>query len=272
MQDYPLHLRLIADIHIGEDRGDRAASKGLPLIEEFVNATNDDKPEAVIDLGDRVMQTSYEEDRKNLNRLTHVFNKLSVPKYHVLGNHDMLNLSARHNQTALHLPKDISHTVDVGSYTLVLWSPSVEITREGTSLPFQDIQWLEQTLMRTDRPCLIFTHVPLDDDAIYNPKNRHEERMPYFANYPQNPFVRKIIEQSGNVVACFAGHRHVHRHNEINGVHYITVDCFSRRFKGDPNVPIGAYADLRIDEKGNISYELQGKEPQRVNFEKRPFL
>jgi Icc protein len=272
VQDYPLHLRLIADIHIGEDRSDRASSKGLPLIKEFVSATNKDQPQALIDLGDRVMQTNYEEDRKNLNRLTHYFNQLTVPRYHVLGNHDMLHLNHRINQTALNLPKERSHTIDVGSYTLVMWNASVDITREGASLPYEDVKWLEQTLMMTDRPCLIFTHIPLDDDALHDPRNRHEAQMPYFATYPQNPFVRKIIEQSGNVVACFAGHRHVHRHNEINGVHYVTVDCFSRRSKENPDEPIAAYADLKIDENGKVSYELQGKEPQRLSFQKRPFL
>lgn len=272
-KDYPLFLRIISDIHIGEDRGDRASSKGLPVAKEFIKQTNLDKPDAVIDLGDRVMQTSLEEDERNLHAISALFNKLSVPRYHAIGNHDEKYLTRAHNKEALGLPSENSFTVSIGSYTLVMWNPNVQITsREGCSLPREDIFWLEETLASSDRPCLIFTHVPLDDDAIYDPKNNQEYVNPYFAHYPQNPMVRRVMEEAGNVVACFAGHRHVHRHNEINGIHYITVDCFSRRWKTNPKQPIGAYADLKIDSQGRISYELKGKEPLNTHFQKRPFL
>lgn len=271
-KDHPLFLRLVADIHIGEDRGDRAASKALPLMAEFIDKANADKPDAVIDLGDRVMQTSLKEDSKNLQSLSAEFNRLAVPHYHSIGNHDNLYMSRAQNKEALDLPHQDSYTTDIGSYTLIMWNPNVKITREGCHLPHDDITWLRDTLAMCDRPCLVFSHVPLDDDALYNPKNHNEYLQPYFAHYPQNTLVRRILEESGNVVACFAGHRHVHRHNEINDIHYITVDCFSRRHKQDRDEPIGAYADLRIDESGEVTYELHGKEPLKTNFQKRPFM
>jgi predicted phosphodiesterase len=269
MKDHPLFLRIISDIHIGEDRGDRAASKGMPIVEKIVEQTNKDKPDAFVDLGDRVMQTSFEEDGKNLTTLSKIFNKLSVPRLHSIGNHDECFMTRNHNRRALDLPKDKSYTQSIGSYTLVMWNPNVKIDREGCSLSYEDARWLEETLAMSDKPCIVFTHVPLDDDAIYNPKNNAEHLKPYFAHYPQNPFVRRIMEEAGNVVACFAGHRHVHRHNETNGIHYITVDCFSRRQKDNPSEPIGAYADLKIDENGQVSYELHGAEPLKTGFQKR---
>jgi hypothetical protein len=273
MKDHPLFLRIVSDIHVGEDRGDRAASKGLPLVSQIIEKTNADKPDAFIDLGDRVMQTSVKEDTQNLNTLSALFNKLSVPRYHTIGNHDEKFLTRAHNKEVLDLPCEDSFTVSIGSYTLVMWNPNVQISsREGCNLPHDDIKWLEETLAMSDKPCIIFTHVPLDDDAIYNPKNNAEHLKPYFAHYPQNPFVRRIMEEAGNVIACFAGHRHVHRHNEINGIQYITVDCFSRRQTQNPDEPIGAYADLKIDENGNVTYELKGVEPVKATFQKRPFI
>lgn len=272
MKNHPLFLRIITDIHVGEDRGDRVASKAIGLLEEFVKTTNKDRPEAVVDMGDRVMQTSPEEDQKNLKKISTVFNKLSVPHHHVHGNHDLLHLRLRSNQRYLGLNSSRSYSADVGTYHLIFWNPSLEITKEGVSASREHIDWLETTLMETDRPVLLFTHVPLDDAALLHPKNKHEQRLPYFAHYPQNPFIRKILEESGKVVACFAGHRHLNRHYEINGISYLTLDSFVKRTAADETVPSGAYADLRIDEEGNVSYEVKGKEPVSFSFKKNPSI
>ncbi len=272
MQDHPLFLRLITDIHVGEDRNDRIGTQAIQLMREFVAKANEDRPQAVIDMGDRVMQTSPSEDAKNLKKLSDEFNKLAVPHYHVHGNHDVLHLTRSVNQELLDMGADRSTSKDVGSYHLVFWNPGLEITQDGLTANRDDIAWLENTLLTTDRPCLVFTHVPLDNEAIENPKNRHERRLPYFANYPQNPFIRKIMEQSGKVVACFSGHRHLNTHAQINGIHYITLDSFVKRTKDNPNVPSGAYADLTIDREGNITFQVQGLEPVTRKFTKNPYI
>lgn len=272
MQDYALFLRLVTDIHVGEDRNDRIGTKAIELMREFVDKTNTDKPDAVVDMGDRVMQTDAHEDLKNLTDLSAQFNRLAVPHYHVHGNHDVLHLTRSVNQELLDMGAERSNTVDIGSYRLILWNPGLEITQDGLTAKRDDIAWLEDALMTTDRPCLVFTHVPLDDEALKNPKNRHERRLPYFANYPQNPFIRKIMEDSGKVVACFSGHRHLNNHNEINGIHYITLDSLVKRTASNPNKPSGAYADLKIDRAGNVTYTVHGREPVTRHFRKNPYI
>ena len=57
-----LRLAIVADIHHGEDHYTKKGSAALPLMGEFARFVRDARPDAVIDLGDRISDVSRDTD------------------------------------------------------------------------------------------------------------------------------------------------------------------------------------------------------------------
>jgi hypothetical protein len=68
-----------------------------------------------------------------------------------------------------------------------------------------------------------------------------------------------VIERSGKVIACVAGHTHWNARNTIDGVHYITIHSLTESFTTHP-YPTGAFGMLAIDEY--LTVEVVGRDPR----------
>lgn len=58
----PTRLAIVADIHHSADSLTKKGSAALPLLRDFVRFVADTKPDAVIDLGDRISDVDRETD------------------------------------------------------------------------------------------------------------------------------------------------------------------------------------------------------------------
>ncbi|MCA9417497.1 MAG: metallophosphoesterase, partial [Candidatus Omnitrophica bacterium] len=78
-----------------------------------------------------------------------------------------------------------------------------------TEIPPAEQEWLEEDLSKTNLPTIAFTHQRVDVSNSFGIKSGSE--------------VRKILEDSGKVLAVFQGHNHINEHKEIGDIHYVTL-------------------------------------------------
>ena len=77
------------------------------------------------------------------------------------------------------------------------------------NIPAAEVDWLRADLKATSKKTVVFAHQRLDVSSVYGVKNA--------------PVVRKLLEDSGQVLAVFQGHSHENDHKEIGGIHYCTM-------------------------------------------------
>lgn len=251
-----LRFAVVTDIHYGFDRGNKKGSRAPALIDRFVKAANSNRVDFAVDMGDRVTYANPEQDRHYLIKLKDQFNKLAMPKYSVHGNHDLSNLTRQNNEDILGVPGG-SYSKDINGYHVIFWNPNVRITGEqGLFITPDEMSWLRDTLTETDRKCVLFCHIPLDNYPTDNVRAAEYDKRPFLSYYPQGPEIREILEESGKVLLCMSGHRHRNRHREINGIHYITHQSLVQRYH-DTERPHAAYSLVKIN-KGRIRIEGRG--------------
>lgn len=264
-----LRLVVVTDIHYGFDVGNKLGSKAPRLMEQFANAVNKYNPDCVVDMGDRISCRNRETDMGYLRQIKKHFNEIASPVHHMIGNHDARFMSREDNEKITGSP-GTSYSHDYQGYHLVFWNPNVSIGQnEGLKLSDEDLQWLRDDLARADKPVILFSHVPLDND----PQDYEEERREYSGiagrfYYAQGADVRKILEESGKVIMAMAGHRHCKRHREINGIHYITQQSMTSAYNGTKR-PMGTHAFVEIED-GKINIALKGRDKSRFDLTAKP--
>ena len=226
---------IITDTHHATkaDTATRKYSASLAKMEIFITTMNQEKPAFVIEMGDFVDTITEGTDPvQNLEEIEKLFSSFG-PHYHVLGNHEFddltrdifLNsientgipqgqtwyswdkggvhfvvLDADYSPTSPHRPYDMNTPEDS------FW------TWKDTFVPPQELEWLKKDLAATSLPSVVFTHQTLDrlDEQDHNIKNASE--------------VRKILEDSGKVLAVLSGHDHAGGYANIKGIHYIVMN------------------------------------------------
>ena len=148
------------------------------------------------------------------------------PIYHVLGNHDMDNISKKDFLDNISNPGeangksyysfkkkgvkfivlDANYNADQGDYD------SGNFNWEVALIPDHEIKWLAEELKEGDEPIIIFCHQLLDNKSdIYKGvfvKNADE--------------VNQLLIASKRVLAVFQGHHHLGNYAIQNNIHYYT--------------------------------------------------
>ena len=225
---------VVTDIHYGFDLGNKKGSQAPRLLENFFKRANRIGVDFTVDLGDRVIyqgrdtnlvstrEAGLAQDISYLTKVKEHFNKAAAPHYSVNGNHDHGHMSANDNARILGLP-DTSYSRDIKGIHFVFWNPNTRVIDGGREMHAfaENIEWLKNDLAQTDKPSVIFCHIPFDDlnDKPYVDKD-HPEKWIFPSYYAESKDIRKILEDSGKVIQCHFGHLHRNRHREINGIHY----------------------------------------------------
>lgn len=252
-----LKIALIADIHHGVDMGTKLGSAALTLLQPFVDWVNAIQPDLVVELGDRINDVDKDADLRFTRDVAYAFTAVQRPCVHILGNHDNYQLS-REESEAVMQTTFASHSRDVQGYHLVFWNSAVHLFEDGGfRLVPDDLVWLEADLAATALPTIIFSHLPLDNGSMIG-NFYFEKAVPRGAHYAEGAAARDVIERSGKVIACLAGHTHWNARNTIDGVHYITIHSLTESFTTHP-YPTGAFGILAIDEY--LTVEVFGRDP-----------
>ena len=252
----PLVLAIVTDMHHGVDHKTKMGSAALPLLREFGKFVAELKPGCIVDMGDRISDKDHDADVLLMQEVATAINDVPGEWHHLLGNHDLAELTAAENESALGRSCAL-HSIDLNGYHLVFWNTQPRIDRViGFTITHADLDWLQADLAASDLPTIIFSHVPLDNGSMKG--NYYFETLdPHFAAYPevQGAAIRSVIEASGKVILCLNGHTHWNAYHCIDGVHYVTIPSLTERFTSWPE-PDGAYAKVEIGE--HIGIEIHG--------------
>ncbi len=251
-----IKLSLVTDIHHGPDHGTKIGTASLELVEEFCTFSTQWSADMVVDLGDRISDIDRQTDTQHLQEIADTFKRLDLPRGHILGNHDLENLNPKKNAQALGVDM-ASRVVMLNGYHLIFWQASTkDFWPDGLNLPSCDLEWLETILSAAQGPCIIFTHLPLDSGSMTG--NYYFDANPKYASYPEVTSARQIIEKSGRVILCVAGHVHWNSVNQVNGIPYLALHSLSDCCTTSP-YPSGAWATLEIGD--TIEWRVHGRDP-----------
>ncbi len=217
-----VRIGLMTDLHYA----DKAPTKtrfyreALGKLDEAVGFMNQEKPDAVIELGDFIDQAaSVDEETAWLVTMEQHYSRLTSPRHYVLGNHCVGTLTkaefASHTGLA---PEGFSSFEKNGVRFILLDACFREDGTpygrgnahwKDTFVPAHEIAWLKDELSRADGPVVILAHQRLDLETAHAVKNAAE--------------VRTVLEQSKKVLAVFQGHSHKNDLQEIHGIPYCTL-------------------------------------------------
>jgi alkaline phosphatase len=219
---------LITDLHYArkEKAGNRYYEHSLDKLREAMKVFNEQKPDFIIELGDfKDMGSDRAQTLAFLDEIETEYRMFAGPVYHVLGNHDMDNISK---------PDFLEHTENDGktkgenyySFSrkgikfIVL---DANYNEDGSDydcgnfdwtkafIPKFQLSWLSEEL-ETRLPVVVFLHQLLD-----------LTQKQYGTCVGNAEEVIEILEKSGKVLAVFQGHHHSGSYNFSNGIHYFTM-------------------------------------------------
>lgn len=269
-----MKIAIITDIHHGPQSHTKDANwNGLPFVRQFIDRAIQEKADLVLDLGDHISDTTHENDYRCATELADIFRTFPGKRVHILGNHDVNNLSIADNE-AIFGQSMQSSAHDLGAFRLIAWQPDVKIRMGiGFSEAEPHLEWLVETLNADDRPAIIATHVPLSGHSQIG--NYYFERNAHYSSYPDHAVVRRAVEATGRAALWLSGHVHWNTVTNVGNVQHITIQSLSERFTTMPMTAC-AYADLDIND-GQFTFDVFGNDPfhARLPFRKsgdRPWV
>ena len=239
---------LIADIQYADKdtRGARHYRESLGKLKECVEELNQQKLVFTIQLGDLIDgNDTPEKTLSELDSVLEVYSTLSMPQYHVVGNHCLTaGKEALHERLGLStFYYDFTVPEAPGWRFIVLDGNDAGY---GVLGPDQ-LEWLRSKLTEAGdnkEKLILFNHFALLEGAARN----HRMKDP-------DPIL-KLINESDCVAAYFAGHDHSGGYVFEDGIHHITI-------KGMVEAPaLNAYAIITVSPT-KLNEMGFGKEPSR---------
>lgn len=256
-------IAFVGDVHHGPPTATKRGELALELLDGAVRAIESEKPDLVLDMGDRINDIDPQTDRRLLREVSEVFSGISAPRVHLLGNHDMCFMDRAANEEALGTSAS-NHVRDLGVWRLVVFQPTVEIRRPGGFAPIErrDIDWLRETLASSEQPAMIVSHVPVSGHTMAT--NYYFDGRAEFSTYPNRDEILHVLDETVAPVAWLSGHVHWNTFVRIAGVPHLTVQSLSESFTTGGE-PAGAWGTLTLSEAG-IDLSLRGLDPFDVKL------
>jgi Icc protein len=221
----------------------------------------------LLDLGDRIDDFDHETDVALAKELAPAFKRFPREVVHILGNHDVVNLSKEENEEIYDCSFD-SRVVDLGAFRLIAWQPDVHFDYPKGCFPPTSghLGWLVQALLQDDRPAIIASHVSLAGRAQTG--NFYHHFQPTYSTHPDHEAVRNAVEKTGRAAIWLAGHSHWNTWTNIANIHHFTIQSHTERYTTYPKTA-ASYAELVIED-GQFTLEVHGNDPYytRLPFRK----
>ncbi len=249
-----------------ENTGIRKYGMSDRKLRDCVNHFNTMNLDFVIHLGDFI-----DKDFKNFDVVIPIYNQLTIPKYHVLGNHDFsvednkkemvykkLGMPSKYYDFAINGWRfvvldgnDISfhaYPGNTGKYKMAdeyYKLLRIKSPKWNGAVGEKQISWLETVLKKATKngeKVALFCHFPVYPENIHNLWNAQE--------------IITLIEHYPNVKVYINGHNHAGNYGIQNGVHYLT-------FKGMVDTEKSSYAVLKVSEN-KIEVSGYGREINKL--------
>lgn len=233
-------MGLLTDVHYADiaTQGQRHYRDSLNKMRAAVARFNEEKLPACIHLGDLIdAAKDVTGELGHLKTIDAEFAKFKGDRHYVLGNHCIWTLTKQEFADTTGAPAK-HYSFDHGGFHFVLLDACYR--KDGkpyarknfqwtdTDIPKEQQEWLQADLAKTDKKTLVFVHQRLDakgESAIHSAAD-----------------VRKLLEESGKVLAVFMGHTHQNAYQELNGIHY----CVLRAMIEGPGEKNNSYSILEL--------------------------
>jgi len=216
-----VRIGLITDMHYADKApaGSRYYRETLGKLSEAAKQFEKDKPEFVVELGDLIdAADSVEVEKGYLKRINKDFAALPGEKHCVVGNHCVYTLTKEEFLDGVGQRKSY-YSFDAGGFHFVVLdscfrSDGKPYGRKNfkwtdPNIPAAETEWLKADLKTATGQTVVFAHQRLDVSNHYGVKNAGT--------------VRKVLEESGNVLAVLQGHSHQNEYKQIAGIHYCVL-------------------------------------------------
>ena len=219
--DPAVRFAMITDLHYADKdtAGTRHYRETIAKLAQAAKQFQAEKPDFLVALGDLIdAAEEVQTELGYLKRISQELDKIKLPKHYVLGNHCVDTLTKKEFLAGVGQAKSY-YSFDKGGIHFVVLdacfrSDGVPYQRKNfewtdPNIEKREVEWLKQDLASTDKKTVVFVHQRLDVEGAYGIKNADG--------------VRKVLEDSGKVLAVFQGHSHENEHQLIGDIHYCTL-------------------------------------------------
>jgi predicted MPP superfamily phosphohydrolase len=219
-----------------------------------------------IHLGDFI-----DRDWESFDIVSPIYNRLEMPHYHVLGNHDFSVPDEKKVEVVkkMGLPSDY-YDFEIKGWRFVVLNGNdisfhaypenseeyqfateyyqihkIDSPKWNGALGVTQIQWLKEVLKKAtkkDEKVILYCHFPIYPENVHNLWNANE--------------IIEIIEEYACVKAYMNGHNHEGNYGVKNGVHYLT-------FKGMVDTEQNSYGVIKVFQN-HLTVEGYGREENRT--------
>lgn len=244
-----LRVGLTTDLHhANKDAVDvRYYRESLRKFAEAAKRFAEDKVDFVITLGDSIdSAASLDDEQAYLKQVVDHFSRIPCKSHFVVGNHCVSRLNKGEFLEIVGQERTY-YSFDAANYHFVLLDACFRhdgapygrgnFDWTDSNIPPAELTWLRDDLRQTQHPCIVCIHQCLDVDRPLGVKNAAE--------------VRKVLEDSGKVLAVLQGHRHEGCYQELGGLHYCTLKAMIEG--SDPKNNAYALFDILPDHAMRIS-------------------
>ena len=250
-----VRIGLLTDMHYADKKpaGSRYYRQTIDKLQEAAEHFQDDQPDHIVELGDFIdAADSIDVEKDYLKRIHREFQALPGKKHYVLGNHCVHTLTKEEFLDGVGQDKSY-YSFDAGGFHFVVLDACFRSDGQpygrknfqwtDPNIPAEQIEWLQADLKATNGKVIVFVHQRLDVSNNHGVKNASQ--------------VRKVLEQSGKVLAVFQGHSHKNDLKEINGIHY----CVHRAMVEGSGKESNGYSTMDVFAEGSI--RIQGFRKQQ---------
>jgi len=241
-----VRLGLVTDMHYADkaSAGSRHYRDTLAKLEEAAQQFQKDQPDHVVELGDFIdAADSVEVEMGYLKWINKEFAALPGQKHYVLGNHCVFTLTKDEFLDGVGQKKSY-YSFDAGGFHFVVLDACFRgdgkpygrknFKWTDPNIPADQVEWLQADLKTASGKTIVFVHQRLDVNNHYGVKNAEQ--------------VRKVLEDSGKVLAVFQGHSHKNDHRVISGIHYCVLAAMVEGAGAENN----GYSTMDVLEGGGI--------------------
>jgi 3',5'-cyclic AMP phosphodiesterase CpdA len=268
----PVRFSLITDEHFGPkaffDGKLRKLSHEAPrLTLAFVERMNRvERPDLVVNLGDVIEDENRQADRERYAEFLQILSGLDAPVLHVAGNHDQIGLTQDDLRELWGHEGPLFYSRDVGGVHFSVLNTQ-EVKDVVIRLPEEQLAWLKADLATANAPVVVLMHHPASDQDLAG--NRWFEKALNICRIAERKELRRVIEESGKVVAVFNGHVHWNHLDVIENIPYFTLQSLIENLDDDaPGRPAASHAVCDLEPR-RLSVRVSGEENLRYQFELR---
>lgn len=253
---------IFSDLHYAPEKpvnnGSRIERKLMqyaePMLDKITEEINNNiKPDLALNLGDLVEDfNDHDKDIINLNYIWDKFQRINVPFYSCIGNHDLRSMSSRKEVEQIMGYKHSTFSFDIAGMHIVILGTFVN-NEKGTAeggifktqfLSEDDLDWLKKDLENNKLPSLVCVHFGVAEDEMKG--NWWFESCPETALLGNRKELKEILKNDKNLLAVFSGHQHWTKKIVEDGIPYYVVGSMTENINND-GIPDGVYFIVEFD-------------------------